>query len=104
MILKNFKLSELSYWLDKLKKLGNSIESISKFLINVDTVDTQHASQQTERNREREREKARAECVRTTSEHILHGRTGLMGALARFLGGPGVVSPPATDSAGSVHV
>ena len=33
------------------------------------------------------------------SEHILHGRTGLMGALARFLGGPGVVSPPATDSA-----
>ena len=38
------------------------------------------------------------------SEHILHGRTGLMGALARFLGGPGVVSPPATDSAGSVYV
>ena len=28
----------------------------------------------------------------------------LMGALARFLGGPGVVSPPATDSAGSVYV
>ena len=38
------------------------------------------------------------------SEHILHGRTGLMGALTRFLGGPGVVSPPATNSAGSVHV
>ena len=38
------------------------------------------------------------------SEHILHGRTGLMGAVARFLGGPGVVSPPATDSAGSVYV
>ena len=31
-------------------------------------------------------------------------RTGLMGALARFLGGPGVVSPAATDSAGSVYV
>ena len=42
--------------------------------------------------------------VTSISEHILHGRTGLMGALARFLGGPGVVSPPATDSAGSVHV
>ena len=27
-----------------------------------------------------------------------------MGALARFLGGPGVVSPLATDSAGSVYV
>ena len=42
--------------------------------------------------------------VGSVSEHILHGRTGLMGAVARFLGGPGVVSPPATDSAGSVYV
>ena len=27
-----------------------------------------------------------------------------MGALARFLGGPGAVSPPATNSASSVYV
>ena len=43
------------------------------------------------------------------SEHIcslttVHRRTGLMGAVARFLEGPGIVSLPATDSAGSVYV